>query len=382
MMSTMSKREYLIQLRKKYWRAGKLQKTQLLNDCCDFTGYHRKAALRVIHRPLPAKWKRPRPREKYYDQLVVDAVIKLWRAANEICAERLQPFIPALASKLVDCGGLTVDLVTYWKLLEISLITVKRIIGKAKRRSTIKLGGTTKPGSLLKSHIAIRCGPWTEDEPGWCETDTVDHSGGDISGEFIYSLDLVDICTGWSEQAAIWGKGELATKEQIDAIRKRLPFQLKGLDPDNGSEFINWQLHRYCQKNNITLTRCRPYHKNDQAHVEQKNYTAIRQLVGWSRLDRREQLTILNDLYSRKWRLYLNFFQPTMKLKEKIKDTQTGKVKKHYYEAKTPYQRLMGHTKIDTQTKAMLQSIYQSLNPLQLQKEIKHQLELLKRSLK
>lgn len=381
-MSQMSKREYLIQLKKKYCRSSKRVKSQLLTDFCEFTGYHRKAALRVINRPLPVKWKRYQPREKYYDQPVIDAVKIIWRAANEICAERLHPFIPELASKLVDCSELTIDLAAYWKLLEISLITVKRIIAKTKRRSTIKLGGTTKPGSILKSHIATRFGPWTEDEPGWCETDTVDHSGGNVSGEFVYSLDMVDICTGWSEQAAIWGKGEQATKEQIDAIRKRLPFLLKGLDPDNGSEFINWQLQRYCHKHSITLTRCRPYHKNDQAHIEQKNYTAVRQLVGWSRLDKKAQLTILNDLYSHEWRLYLNFFQPTMKLKERIKDTKTGKARKTYYEAKTPYQRLMEHPKVDPQTKAMLQSQYQSLNPLQLQKEIKRKLELLKKTLK
>ena len=172
------------------------------------------------------------------------------------------------------------------------------------------------------------------------------------------------------------------TKEQVEAIRKRLLFPLKGLDPDNGSEFINWQLHRYCQKNQITLTRCRPYHKNDQAHIEQKNYTAIRQLIGWSRLDTKEQLRILNDLYANEWRLYLNFFQPTMKLKEKIKDTVTGKTKKQYYEAKTPHQRLKEHPTTSKETKAMLQSIYQSLNPIQLQQEIKRKLELLEKTLK
>lgn len=332
----MSKREYLKELKKKYWKTKKKRKSQLLSDFCDFTGYHRKSALRMIHQPLPSKWKHPKVKEKYYNQPVVEAVKNLWRAANEICGERLHPFIPELLDKLIDCGELVISEETRQKLLEISLITVKRIIRQTKRRSFIKLGGTTKPGSVLKSQIALRYGPWTDVDPGWCETDTVDHSGGDVSGEFIYSLNIIDICTGWSEQAAIWGKGEMATKEQVDNVRKRLPFPLRGLDPDNGSEFINWQLYRYCQKNNITLTRSRSYHKNDQAHVEQKNYTAIRQLIGWSRLDKKEQLKILNDLYAQEWRFYLNFFQPTMKLKEKIKDSKTGRTKKKYYEAKTP----------------------------------------------
>jgi hypothetical protein len=147
---------------------------------------------------------------------------------------------------------------------------VKRIVRQTKRRSKIKIKGATKPGSILKKQIAVRYGRWTDTDPGWRETDTVAHCGDDVSGEFIYSLDVIDICSGWSEQAAIWGKGEMATKEQVDNIRKRLPFRLLGFDPDNGSEFINWQMLRYCQKNKINLTRSRPYHKNDNAHVEQK----------------------------------------------------------------------------------------------------------------
>ena len=174
----------------------------------------------------------------------------------------------------------------------------------------------------------------------------------------------------------------MATKEQMDNIRQRLPFRLLGLDPDNGSEFINWQMLRYCQKNKINLTRSRPYHKNDNAHVEQKNYTAIRQLVGYARLEKREQLDILNDLYANEWRLYLNFFQPTMKLKEKIKDTGTKKTTKKYFEAKTPYQRLMEHPKISKEQKDMLKSTYEKLNPIALQAEIKRKLELLKKTLR
>lgn len=381
-MSPMSKREYLIELRRKYHRSSKRVKSQLLDDFCEFTRYHRKYALTLVNGPLPKRWKRYKPRQRYYDQPVVDVLLVVWRAADEICGERLHPFMPELLKRLVACGELTVTDRVRVKLQRISLGTIKKILEKAQRRSTIKIAGTTKPGSLLKRQIAVRFGPWTEEEPGWCETDTVAHGGDDPSGEFVYSLNVIDIATGWSEQAAIWGKGELATKQQIDAIRQHLPFPLKGLDPDNGSEFINWQLHRYCQKHSITLTRSRAYHKNDQAHVEQKNYTAIRQLVGWSRLDKRSQQSILNDLYSNEWRLYLNFFQPTMKLKEKIKDTATGKVKKRYYEAKTPYQRLIEHPKVDPQAKAMLQSQYQSLNPIQLQREIKQKLELLRSTLK
>lgn len=382
MMSKMSKREYLIQLKSKYWKSGKKVKTQLLNDFCDFTGYNRKYALHLLNNPVPAKWKRYRTREKTYGQDIIGPLLVLWRAANEICGERFHPFIPILLPKLIEQKEIEVRPEVQEKLLRISLGTVKRIIRKTKRRSKIKIKGTTKPGSILKKQIAVRFGRWTDTDPGWCETDTVAHCSDDVSGEFIYSLDVIDICSGWSEQAAIWGKGELATKEQMDNIRKRLPFKLLGLDPDNGSEFINWQMLRYCKKNDITLTRSRPYSKNDNAHVEQKNYTAIRQLVGYARLDKREQQDILNDLYANEWRLYLNFFQPTLKLKEKIRDTETKKTKKKYFEAKTPYQRLIEHSKISNLQKVMLKSAYKKLNPIALQSEIKRKLELLRKTLR
>ena len=382
MMSKMSKREYLIQLKKKYWKAKKKVKTQLLNDFCDFTNYNRKYALQLLGNPTPAKWKRYRTRDKTYDQEVIQPLLILWRASNEICGERFHPFIPTLLSKLIQLGEIKVSGTVKKKLLKISLGTVKRIVRKTKRRSKIKIGGTTKPGSILKKQIAVRYGRWTETDPGWCETDTVAHCGDNVGGEFIYSLDVVDICSGWSEQAAIWGKGEMATKEQMDVIRKRLPFRLLGLDPDNGSEFINWQMFRYCEKNEITLTRSRPYKKNDNAHIEQKNYTAIRQLVGYDRLEKKEQQALLNDLYANEWRLYLNFFQPTMKLKEKIKDTGTKKTTKKYFEAKTPYQRLMEHPRISQEQRDMLQSVYEKLNPIALQAEIKKKLELLRKTLR
>lgn len=382
MMSKMSKREYLIQVKRKYWKCGKKQKTQLLNDFCEFTKYHRKYALSLLNKPLSRRWKRYKTRQKKYSQEVIDALLILWRAVDEICAERFQPYIPELMRVLINCGELHLSSEVKYKLSAISLGTIKKILARTKHRSLVRISGTTKPGSLLKSQIAIRYLPWKEVDPGWCETDTVAHCGTDVSGEYIFSLNIVDIASGWSEQGAIWGKGEMATKEQIDIIRQRLPFKLLGLNPDNGSEFINWQLFRYCEKNKINLTRSRAYHKNDNAHVEQKNWTAIRQLLGYSRYDRKIQQQMLNDLYANEWRLYLNFFQPTMKLKEKIKDVRTGKTKKKYYEAKTPFQRLLEHPKTTQTKKDLLLSIYQGLNPITLKKQINKKIELIRKTLK
>lgn len=382
MMSKMSKREYLWELKTKYRKSSKKEKGRLLDDFCAFTGLHRKSALRSISKPLPPKFKHQRNRQREYDQEVVDALVVIWRAFNEICAERFHPEISTMIDKLVICKRLMVSAETQEKLLKISLATTKRIVSKAKRRSLVKIGGTTKPGNILKRQIAIRYGRWDEMEPGWCEMDTVAHCGDNSGGDYISSLDVVDICSGWSEQSAILNKGEAAVTKEMDGIQNRLPFKLQGLDPDNGAEFINWSLFHYCKKHEVNLTRSRPYHKNDNAHVEQKNWTAIRQLVGYARLDKKEQLDILNDLYAYEWRLYINFFLPTLKLKEKIKDTATGRTKKKYYEAKTPCQRLMEHPAISKKTKTMLKNTYDRLDPITLQEGIKKKLELLKKTLK
>lgn len=378
-MSRLSRQEYLAVMRKKYKRLKESQKkerSQLLDDVVDITGYHRTYASVLLRSPPPRRCVR-KPRTARYSIETKQTVLLLWHAASDICAERLQPFIPELLDKLVACGELTVTPETDKQLRNISLATVKRIVAHEKRRSIIRIGGTTKPGSLLKRQITVRYGRWDETSPGWCETDTVAHGGETLAGTFIYSLNLTDVATSWSEQVAIMGKGEQVTVAGLDGLRTRLPFPLLGLDSDNGSEFINWHLERYTRKHRITFTRSRPYRKNDQAHVEQKSWTAIRQLVGYQRMDTLEQLELLNDLYQNEWRLYLNFFQPTMKVKQTTKDQKTGKKTKRYYQAQTPYQRLMNHPNVSRQQKAMLQSQYDSLNPLQLQREIQRKLKAL-----
>lgn len=378
-MSRLSRQEYLAVMRKKYRKLSQNQKkerSQLLDDVVDITGYHRTYAAAILRSPPRRKYIR-KPRASRYSIETKRTVLMLWHAASDICAERLQPFMPELLDKLVACSELTVTPETDAQLRNISLATVKRIVAHEKRRSIVRIGGTTKPGSLLKRQITVRYGRWDETNPGWCETDTVAHCGETLEGRFIYSLNLTDVATSWSEQVAIMGKGERVTVAGLDGLQARLPFQLLGLDSDNGSEFINWHLARYTKKHRITFTRSRPYRKNDQAHVEQKNWTAIRQLVGYQRMDTAQQLTLLNDLYQNEWRLYLNYFQPTMKVKETTKDQATGKKTKRYYQAQTPYQRLMNHPKVSDQQKAMLQSQYDSLNPLQLQREIQRKLHKL-----
>jgi len=378
-MGKLSRADYFRVVRKQYKAATKKQKGELLDAAVQLTGLHRKVVQRHLRTRGRQTKRRPQRPDRYRSE-TKQAVRELWRAANGICAERLQPFIPDLLKKLLSCHELNPTIETIEQLLRISTATVKRIVAGEKRRSVVRIGGTTKPGSLLKRQITVRYGRWDETNPGWCETDTVAHCGETLVGTFIYSLNLTDVATSWSEQVAIMGKGEQAAVAGIDVARARLPFTLLGLDSDNGSEFINWHLERYTRKHHITFTRSRPYKKNDNAHVEQKNWTAIRQLVGYQRMDTLEQLDLLNDLYRNEWRLYLNFFQPTMKVKQTIKDQQTGKKTKHYYQAQTPYQRLMSHPKVNQQQKAMLQSQYDSLNPLQLKQAIQRKLTKLERT--
>ena len=383
-MSSITRKEYLTEVRLLYRQAqkhkNKKRKTELISNVVDITGMHRKSVIRWLGRDYTYKQilrnKKPetRGRNAIYDDVAFnDALLLCWRAVNEICAERLQPFLPELVAKLIECGELEIDDKTHSLLLSVSISTVKRRLLRAKRRSTVPLG-TTKPGNLIKKQIAVRYGRWEETSPGWLESDTVAHGGDSAEGQFIHSYDFIDIATGWNEQVASMGKGERATVLGFDEIRKRFPFPILGIDSDNGSEYINGHLMRYCQREEITFTRSRPYKKNDNAHVEQKNWEAIRKMVGYARLDTEEQLATLNELYRGPLRLFLNYFQTTRKRKLVTLDTSSGKKHKSYFEAKTPYRRVMEHPSVPKEAKDMLQSEYSNLNPRKLLAEI-HELQ-------
>jgi hypothetical protein len=375
-----SRYEYLAEARVLYWRArgdkDRKRLTSLLNDVGDVTGLNRKYLITLL-RSNPKKYatglerRDLRGRRSIYNSTEFrDALLLCWRIANEICAERLQPYLPELVAKLESCGEIKLSHSTRQLLLSASVSTIARRLSKAKRQHLVPLG-TTKPGNLLKSQIPMRKGVWSEDQPGYLESDTVAHCAQDLSGQFIHSYNFVDIATSWSEQVAVMGMGERATVESFNLIRTRLPFVVKGIDSDNGSEYINHHLWRYCRRESIEFTRSRPYKKNDNAHVEQKNYSAIRKTVGYSRLDTSRQEDIMNSLYAGPLRLYLNFFQPTRKRKSKEYDPSTGKARKFYFDAKTPYQRVLDSKYIQTKQKDMLRWEYKQLNPVKLLAEIR-----------
>jgi len=392
MTNNNSRYEYLREVQALYWRAKKQKDhpklTAVLNDAVEITGLNRKYLITKLGKrlkPYPTGLTRsdPRGRKSIYGSIEFnEALLVCWRATNEICAERLQPYLVKLVPKLESCDELEIGSITRELLLTASISTIARKLTKAKRRSYVPLG-TTKPGALLKSQIPVRKGLWNETEPGWLESDTVAHCGGDLFGQFIHSYNFVDIATSWSEQSVAMGMGEKATVNCFEKISKRIPFAVRGIDSDNGGEYINHHLWRYCKKNGLEFTRSRPNKKNDNAHVEQKNYTAIRKTVGYARLDTHEQLAILNKLYDGPLRLYLNYFQPTRKRKSKEYDSTTGKARKFYFESKTPYQRLMDMDDkvISAKQKAVLHSEYDNLNPVQLLAEIRFLLAELEKTL-
>ena len=250
---------------------------------------------------------------------------------------------------------------------------------KRQRATHQKCGlATTKPGSILKHHIPIKTNQWDETKPGFLEADTVAHCGASTAGMFVFTVNCVDIATGWTEQRAVWGKGERGVLEAVKAIEQALPFPLLGFDCDNGAEFLNWHLQRYltARRRPVQYTRSRPYHKNDNAHVEGKNWTHVRQYLGYGRFDRHELTLQLNELYTAEWRLFFNFFLPSVKLKEKSR--HGAKIIKKHDHPKTPLERMLQSPEVSEQTKQTLREQFQGLNPFQLQQQI---LEKIKRIL-
>lgn len=293
---------------------------------------------------------------------------QLWRVANGICSKRLVPVLAAYIEALERHDELDLDGETRERLLQLSPATADRLLQRVRQASKPHGLSTTKPGTLLKQSIPVRTfAQWDDAQPGFMEVDLVAHCGVDGGGEFLYSLDMLDVQTRWVELAALRNRSQAAVTAAIQGCQVRLPYPLRGLDSDNGSEFINADLKRFCEQEQVTFTRGRPYTKNDQAYVEQKNWTAVRQVVGYDRYEGSAAYEALRALYV-PLRLYLNFFQPVMVLVEKQRDG--SKVTKRYDTAKTPYQRCLDSPDIDEPAKERLRQLYPTLNPAALLRQI------------
>ena len=295
--------------------------------------------------------------------------MSVWYSANQICSKRLVPFLPDFVDSLERHGHLRLPADVKEKLLNISPATVDRML-QPERQRIGKSASTTKPGSLLKHQIKVRTfADWDDVVPGFLEVDTVAHCGGDLNGQFLNTLVLVDIATGWVEMIPLLRKSASDVIAGIKIVQKLLPFSVLGLDCDNGVEFINYEVLNFCEDNEITFTRSRAYRKNDQAHVEEKNGSIVRRLVGYDRFERRPAWLAMSELY-RYLRQYINFFQPSMKLASKRR--QGAKVTKKYHVAKTPYQRILLGDDISESVKAELEQQYFDLDPICLMERLEH----------
>lgn len=382
-MTTMTKHELLKITKTRFLKADRNSKTLILDELCGNTGYNRKYAIHILQAGYDndrvIKYGR-KPRPVVYDSEIMLVIIRIWELLDYPCGIRLQPMLLPMIESLERFGEIKIDSKTKKELSKISASTLdRRLVKEREVRHLSRNRGTTKHGSLLKSSIPIRITDWDTSKIGFMEMDTVAHNGGDPNGSFIYSLDLVEIASGWSEQRAVLGKGEKGIVKAINDIKLKVPFKIKGVDSDTGSEFVNWHMVRYCDKKQIGFTRSRPMMKNDNAYVEQKNNTHVRRWLGYRRYDNHKQLNLMNDLYQNELRLFNNFFRPVMKIESKEK-VNNSVCRKKYDTAQTPYQRLMKSKQIAKDKKKELKTLYLSLNPVQLKKIINQKIKRIKNS--
>lgn len=369
-MSKRSKNEYLKEIRFRYQKSKKEEKKQILDEFCKVCSYNRKYAIRVLNTDpvinIPEK-KKPGPKRKYDSALIKEFLFTTWRSSNQPCSKRLKAIIPLWLPYYQ--AALTREVKEL--ILSISPATIDRIFNKFRDKYKKHGISTTRPGSLIRDYIPIKTDQWDETRPGYLEADTVAHCGTSIAGMFVYTLDMVDIATGWTFQRAVWGKGEKGIVEAIRDIESRIPFPILGFDSDNGSEFLNWHLIKYFKqrKNPVQYTRSRAYKKNDNAHIEEKNWTHVRRYLGYDRFDNPEIVHKLNEFYSNTFYYFVNFFLPSVKL---INKQRIGSkiIKKHDL-PKTPYQRILESEYVSVLNKQKLKATLKTLNPYKLEEQIR-----------
>ena len=370
-----SRNEYLKVLRVRYLKAkARTEKSQILDEYCANTGQTRKYVIRKIQPGVELKPKQRKKRREVYDGQVKPALAKIWEIFDCACGQRLRPILEAEADRLRELGEVEISDEVALKLKKMSPATIDRKLRHQRQvLHVLNSTGATKPGSLLRRKIPIRLTQWDTSKVGYMEIDLVVHCGSSTFGEYINTLSTTEVSSGWWEGDAIMGKSQESTFQALQKVRERTPFHWKGLDSDNGSEFINDIMYKYCDREKLEFTRSRPSRKNDNAYVEQKKWTHVRKILGYLRYDTFAELSIINDLYRGDLRLYKNFFQPVMKLvsKERI----GGRVKRKYDTPKTPYQRLIESAQLPEEATEELKRVYLSSNPAQLKRSIDAKLD-------
>jgi hypothetical protein len=373
-MTHASVHEYAAALRRRYQSASKAERGRLLTEFCTTTGYQRKAAIRLLaHEPPPSRGRPGRPRQ--YGPEVVAALVTVWEASDRACGKRLAPFLPELVARLEQQGALVVSSAVQGQLVRLSAATVDRLLAGARPHGLRRPWTHGGSRAALRALIPVRTSSeWADVLPGAVQADLVAHCGETTEGFHLWTLTVVDVATSWTECEPVWGKGRIQVTQALVRIRSRLPFALRELHTDNGSEFLNDQLAPYCRREGIRQTRGRPYRKNDQAWVEQKNGAVVRRLVGYDRYASRRAYQQLGRVYALAGR-YQNFFAPVRK--PTSKQRVGARVVKRYDVAQTPYQRLLGAGVLDVAEQQTLAQAYARLDPLGLRRRIDAGLEAL-----
>jgi hypothetical protein len=367
-----ARREYVRAVRPRYTLAPRRAKAAILDEFCATTGYHRKYAVTLLNHPAPSPDAGThRQRARVYSDHAIRVAAAIWEAAGFPWSTRLHALLPLWLPWAKRRYRLSPAIER--QLRHMSPRTLDRRLQDRKRKVRRRLYGRTKPGTLLKHHIPIRTQHWDVTTPGFIEVDLVSHSGNCGDGEFLQSLNLTDIHTGWVESYAVRGKAERRVEAAIATLHAALPFTLRGLDTDNGSEFINASVFRYCRGRQIQFTRGRPYKKDDNAHVEQKNWTHVRKLLGWDRYDSLDAQVAINDLYRNELRLMMNLYQPSVKL---IRKTRVGaRLRRRYDRPQTPLDRLLASGTGDPAHLRALQHLRDRLDPFVLAATIDRKLQ-------
>ncbi len=371
-MGTKSKWEYFKAIYQRYRKASGVTKRQILSEFCEVCGYNRKYAIWKLNGPAPeAEPPRRARRSSTYTSQTLSILEAIWEQAGHPWSVRLKALLPLWLPWGKKRFAITPKIEA--QLLSISPRQIDRRLQKKKLQLKRRLYGRTKPGTLLKHHIPIKTDSWDVKDPGFTEVDLVSHSGSAAHGEFIHTLNVTDIHSTWVESRAVMGKGQTGVLDALKEMEQGLPFKLLGVDSDNGSEFINYHLKAFCDQNKIQFTRGRPYKKDDNAHVEQKNWTHVRKILGYLRYDSIPALRAINDLYANELGLMMNLFQPSVKLVRKVRIG--SKLKRVYDGAQTPLDRLLaGNQGFPVKLKE-LQKLRASLDPFLLSKTIEKKLE-------
>jgi hypothetical protein len=364
--------ELLRAIYERYRKAGRKEKKVILSEFCANAGYHRKYAIRLLNGPRPGQWKSEprRGRGVSYSQEVVALLTAVWEAAGYPWSVRLKALLPLWMPWIRKHYRVRPEVEK--QLLRMSARQMDRRLKSQKTQRRRRIYGRTKPGYLLKHHIPVKTDRWDVTTPGFTEVDLVSHSGNSASGDFAHTLNVTDIHSTWTESRVVLGRGEEAVQRALNEIAGVLPFALLGVDSDNGSEFINWHLKSWCERKQIQLTRGRPYKKDDNAHIEQKNWTHVRKLLGWDRYDTHEAVEAINNLYRNELRLWLNLYLPSVKLLKKVR--VGSKVRRVYDGPRTPFERVKACPQADRVRVAKLEELRKSLDPFQLGKIIERKL--------